>query len=293
MRHTLSFTKASGAGNDFVIINGLHVRLPAAKDRLARALCSRHFGIGADGLLVIERSTRADFRMLYFNADGSYGGMCGNGGRCIARYAFEHGIAQPAMSFESLDDLYTAEVTGAAVRLHMRDPVKARSRFPISAGGKTYQANFIDTGAPHLVIFDEALEDLDVLASGRLLAHHEMFAPGGTNVDFIQLTGADRIAMRTYERGVEDETLACGTGSVASAAIASFEFGLRSPVHVRTRGGEELHVEFTNDTGTIRDVVLVGSARLLFSGNVYYDDSTEQIVDEKYLHENSAAAGNP
>jgi diaminopimelate epimerase len=279
MRRSIPFTKASGAGNDFIILDNLHGGIPEAKDRIARALCSRHFGIGADGLLVIEPSATAEFRMLYYNADGSYGGMCGNGGRCLARYAFLRGIARESMSFEALDTLYRAEIQGPAVRLHMKDPSKVALGLLVEVARQKFRGSFIDTGSPHLVIFDEALEERDVTASGRAIAHHSMFGTEGTNVNFLQLLGGDRIAMRTYERGVEVETLACGTGSVASAVIANLKFGLQSPVHVRTRGGEDLHVEFRNDQGTIHDVVLIGSAQMLFDGQVCYDDSTGRIVE--------------
>ncbi len=279
MERLITFTKASGAGNDFVIVDKSRGDLRGEPSRLAAALCSRHFGIGADGLLLIEPSSRADFTMRYFNADGSFGGMCGNGGRCAARYAALRGIAGMTMTFEALDFVYRAEVRGPSVRLAMKDPTRVRAHLRIATAREETAASFIDTGAPHLVIFDPALDDRDVVSTGRLLAHHAEFGTEGTNVDFVQLLGADRIAMRTYERGVEDETLACGTGSVASALIASLQFGLRSPVHVLTRGGEDLHVEFRNEEGTPRDIVLAGRAQMLFSGTVRYDDAKGHILE--------------
>ncbi len=279
MNMTIEFTKASGAGNDFVIVDNMDGRIRTDKPRLAAVLCSRHFGIGADGLLLVEPSATANFRMLYFNADGSTGGMCGNGGRCVARYAFLRGIAPAQQSFEALGFVYHADVQGAAVRLRMKDPEGFRPPFPLETPRENVTASFVDTGAPHAVVFDTSLEERDVPGTGRLLAHHVAFGEAGTNVNFVQLLGDDRIAMRTYERGVEDETLACGTGSVACAIVASMQFGLRSPVHVQTRSGEDLHVEFSNQDGLLNHVVLVGSAHMLFSGTVSYDDRKGRITD--------------
>jgi diaminopimelate epimerase len=276
---TIAFTKASGAGNDFVIIDNMQRLLAADKSALAVALCSRHFGVGADGLLVIEPSDRADFTMLYYNADGSYGGMCGNGGRCVARYAALKKIAHPSMVFEALGFLYHADLQGTAVRLRMRDPSNVRRKVLVRASGEEFSASFINTGSPHVVIFDEHLEERDILSTGRLIRSHTAFEPEGTNVNFVQLLGGDRIAMRTYERGVEAETLACGTGSVASALISSMLFGLRSPTHVRTRGGEDLHVEFQQKGDGFSEIVLLGSAHMLYSGIVRYSPQTKRIVD--------------
>ena len=276
---TIAFTKASGAGNDFVIIDNMNGACPADKSALAVSLCSRYFGIGADGLLVIEPSNRADFRMLYYNSDGSFGGMCGNGGRCAARYAVLKGIASPSLKFEALGYIYRADVQGSAVRLSMKDPSDLHRNVPVDFDTEHFLGNRINTGAPHVVIFDEQLDERDVVLTGRAIRRHHQFLPDGTNVNFVKLLGGDRIAVRTYERGVEAETLACGTGSIAGAVISSLQFGLRSPVHVRTRGGEDLHVEFTITGETARDIILVGSAHMLFSGIIRVNMQTMHIVE--------------
>ncbi len=276
---TLNFTKASGAGNDFVILDNRDGILPREKDRLAIALCSRPFGIGADGLLVIEPSNRADFTMLYFNSDGTSGGMCGNGGRCAARYAMLKGIAGPALTFETLDFVYRAEQQGARIRLHMKDPGAIRMGINVDVPDGRFTAHFVDTGAPHAVVVDDQLETRNVAAVGRALRHHEAFAPSGANINFLQFLGEDRIAMRTYERGVEAETLACGTGSAACSVIASLQFGLRSPIRVLTRSGEELEIGFREQNGAFTDVTLTGSAHMLYAGSIRYNPGTGSLME--------------
>ncbi|HTR99625.1 MAG TPA: diaminopimelate epimerase, partial [Bacteroidota bacterium] len=182
----LPFTKASGAGNDFVLLNAMSgPPLPDCAP-LARAACDRRFGVGGDGLLVIAPSARADFLMLYYNADGSSGGMCGNGGRCIARFAFMEGIAGRHQRFEALGHVYEADVAeNGTVRLHMKDPAGLRTGLRLTIGGRALEGTFIDTGAPHLVVFAGDLEGLDVTRTGRELRQDPLFAPGGTNVNFV------------------------------------------------------------------------------------------------------------
>lgn len=280
MTHRLQFTKASGAGNDFVLINAVNGPLPLDYAPLARAACDRHFGVGADGLLVIEPSARADFLMRYYNADGSHGGMCGNGGRCIARFAFIEGIAGRHQRFEALDYVYEADVAGdGTVRLNMKDPSRFREGIRLSDGkGGDLEGTFIDTGAPHVVLFSDEIDALDVGSLGRTLRHDGAFAPGGTNVNFVGTAGGSTVRIRTYERGVEAETLACGTGSVASALIASGRHALRSPVRVRVRSGEYLVVHFTGERGSWRDIALEGSAHMLFQGTMFYDPVSSTLL---------------
>jgi len=271
MRIPITFTKASGAGNDFVILNNIRGDIAVDYPAFARVACDRHFGIGGDGLLVVEKSTIADFAMRYFNADGSWGGMCGNGGRCIARYAHVGGIAGARQRFEALGHIYEAEVGSATVRLHMKDPVAYRDVIPLDVSGSSLLVSFVDTGAPHAVVVGEAvLESIDVTALGRALREHPHFRPDGTNVNFIRKRGDSSVQLRTYERGVEAETLACGTGSVASALVASDRCGLKSPVRVLVKSGEELIVHFRGTKGDWSDVSLEGSAHLLFSGNLVF-----------------------
>jgi len=279
MKIRLHFTKMSGAGNDFVVVENMNGELLCDKDALAVALCSRHTGIGADGLLVLERSPRADFFMSYYNADGSYGGMCGNGGRCVARYAYVSGIAGPEMTFEALDHLYAAQVVGNDVRLQMKDPSSFKNDIRLSDSSITIEGDFVDTGAPHFVIEQESLDNVDVLTLGRAVRFHSTFAPEGCNVDFVERLQDGVVAIRTYERGVEAETLACGTGCVAAAVVLARRYGLLSPVTLRVRSGEEVRVYFRYDGGHWSDVLLEGSAHFVFRGDLLYDTEARTIVD--------------
>jgi len=273
MTVTIPFTKASGAGNDFVLLNAMGGPPVADYPRLARAVCDRHFGIGGDGLLVLAPGRNADFLMLYYNADGSTGGMCGNGGRCIARFAYMEGVAGRHQKFEALGYTYEADVgESGAVRLKMKDPSGLRTDLRLDGGkGEPLEGTFIDTGAPHLVIFVEDLDHMDVGGVGKALRYHQAFAPGGTNVNFVSDLSGSTIRIRTYERGVESETLACGTGSVASALIAARRNELKSPVRVNVQSGEVLLVHFTAGGDSWHDIALEGSAHILFHGTMFYD----------------------
>jgi diaminopimelate epimerase len=277
MKIRLDFTKASGAGNDFVIVDNRDESLAVAKPALAHALCLRHEGVGADGLLILGKSVHADFAMEYFNADGSAGAMCGNGGRCIARYAFLHGIAGPKVRFETLGDLYEAEVAGEVVRLRMRDPSAISMLPPLHAEGQEFKGFQVDTGAPHAVFFCDQLEELDVELVGRAIRRSPVLAPAGANIDFVAVQGKSNLSLRTYERGVEAETLACGTGAIASALVAHTEQGSTSPVHVNVRSGEELVVQFKISESSYTDVILQGNATLCYSGSTLYDPISSRI----------------
>ncbi len=277
MHHTIDFIKASGAGNDFVLIDNWDGSLRARQADLAIALSSRPFGVGADGLLVLEKSPRADFQMRYYNADGSYGGMCGNGGRCIAMYAYKKGRVSESMTFEALDHIYSARVTGNSVLLKMKPPVDFQPEVSLEINGQAYSVQYVNTGSPHVVLIVKDLESIDVVGLGRAIRNHPEFMPGGTNVNFLQLLDGDAIQIRTYERGVENETLACGTGSVACAVVAYLVEGRREPVHVHVRSGEELLVHLESTEGKIAETFLQGSAHILFSGKAIYDDVSDKI----------------
>ena len=277
MNVPISFTKASGAGNDFVLVNTITEDPGIDFGRFAVAVCDRHFGVGADGLLLLGKSDRADFTMRYFNADGSSGGMCGNGGRCIARFALMEGVAGLNQRFEALDHIYDAEVGERSVRLHMKDPVDLRRGVVFTAGEKKLNGTFIDTGAPHVVIFESDLERLDVMEFGRAIRRDPRFNPAGTNVNFVRIRNGSTVELRTYERGVESETLACGTGSVASALVSSDLYTLTSPVAVAVRSGETLFVHFKKTGDGWTDVFLEGSAHMLFKGRLLYHEDQSII----------------
>jgi len=274
----VSFVKLTGAGNDFVGVNNLDGVLGTTDQHtLARCLCDRHFGIGADGLLVLERSPIADFRMMYYNADGSYGGMCGNGGRCAALYARSLGLTQQPMRFEALDYVYEAEFLADGINVHMKDPADIRRNIPVQLPDGKRTVHAIDTGSPHVVLFVGDLPNTQVVDVGKQLREHPQFLPKGTNVNFVQRLGDNSIAMRTYERGVEAETLACGTGSIASAAISHLELGMNSPIRIRTWSRQWLTVRFKPSGTSITDVSLEGPAAILFSGTTNYDPSEKSL----------------
>lgn len=283
----LSFTKMTGAGNDFVVVDARRQRvssLHAQWPSVGRALCDRHLGIGADGLLVLERSSRADVRMRVINADGSEAKMCGNGARCAALYltspqSIVHSPQPKKVTIEAKAGVLSAVVRGERVALRMTDPAGLQLEQTVRVGSKRIRLGFVDTGVPHAVVSVAALDAVDVTRLGRALRYHRDFLPKGTNVNFIQ-TDARRpncLRIRTYERGVEGETLACGTG-VAAAAIVhvltasnGHATGSRR-VDVETRSGDRLTVSFTvtpkGDTLRMSDVVLEGPARRVFDGAV-------------------------
>jgi diaminopimelate epimerase len=273
------FTKASGAGNDFIIIDNRDNCLPIDKTTLAQRLCSRHFGIGADGLLLIEPSSKAHFTMKYYNSDGSFGGMCGNGGRCISRYALIHGLASVEVFFEALDFIYRAEVSAQSVSLTMKDPTDLKYDVDVHVGQDTYRGIFVNTGSPHFVTFVDDVMRVPVEIHGRIIRLDPIFSPEGTNVNFVQVTGSNSIKIRTYERGVETETLACGTGSVASGILSHLLKGQQFPITVQVQSGESLKVSATVEANQIRSPKLEGSAHILFSGRLSYDVDARTIVE--------------
>ena len=283
----IEFMKMSGAGNDFVVLDN---RSSVITDpySFARHVCDRRKGIGADGLLLLETSDKADFFMRYHNSDGSYGGMCGNGGRCISRYAFiKNIVSRPEIRFEALEHVYDASILHDRVKLKMKDPLDFRIDQVVSLTRQQLRFHFVDSGSPHCVIFiDEnrslapTLEEIDVHSIGREIRNHDYFFPDGTNVNFVQKEGGSSYFVRTYERGVEAETLACGTGSIAVALIASKVKASPSPVTLHVRSGELLTVGFNRASdGLYHDVSLSGSAHVVFSGTIKYDFSSQSIVD--------------
>ena len=264
----LNFAKMSGAGNDFVIFDNRHHQIPQERHEFVRRVCLRRLGVGADGVLFVEPSDRADFRMAYYNADGGEVEMCGNGGRCISRYAYINGIAGAEMSFETIAGLHHAKIVGDNVKLGMIDPQDARLQFEIPMNGERITGNFINTGVPHVVVFVSDVEMIDVVHLGSHIRYHSRFAPAGTNANFAQIIDQHTLKIRTYERGVEDETLACGTGTVASAVTGALLGWLASPVEAHTRSRLDLTVYFQLDGQRIYDVYLEGDARLVFEGTL-------------------------
>lgn len=259
----------SGSGNDFIIIdNREHVIADDDKREFTRKVCTPKMSIGADGVIFLEQSDQADFRWDFYNADGSSAEMCGNGGRCVARFASEHKITSSKLSFETLAGVIEAEVDGKSVKVKLTPPQDIRQDLEIDLEGTRYAVDSVNTGVPHAIIFCEDVDHMDVERIGRGIRNHPDFAPAGTNVDFVQVTGPNQLKIRTYERGVEEETLACGTGGVASAIIASLKNRVKHPVQVETRGGEVLRVYFQSSNGSLGDVYLEGLTKTAFEGTI-------------------------
>lgn len=268
----LKFWKMSGAGNDFVCLDNRRKQLRLSKKQIA-ALCHRQFGIGADGLLVVEPGdARHDFRMRYYNADGGEAEMCGNGARCFARYARRISkFPKPVMAIRTKAGTVTAEFLGEEVRVGLTSPRDEAPGRVVATSDRRLVVHSINTGVPHAVILVddvEKVENLDIRKLGAEVRWHAQFAPKGTNVNFVQSLGDRRLRVRTYERGVEDETLACGTGVAASALVAARVLGFRSPVQIKVQGGDTLKVYFDINDGAFVHVRLQGPADFVFEGEM-------------------------
>jgi len=264
------FTKMSAAGNDFIIIDNRQNILDSKETReCAQKICRRKLSVGADGLILIENSEKADFKWTFLNADGSEAEMCGNGGRCVARLAHLKGIAPELLTFETLAGIIKAEIVGEKIKLQLPLPYNLTCDLKLVLEETSYLVNHLTVGVPHVVMWVEDLQGYPVKEVGKSIRFSEHFKPAGTNVNFVTIKDKSAIAIRTYERGVEDETLACGTGAVASALIANEKKGVESPVAVFTQGGEILTVHFTKDTNTVKEVFLEGNAHLIYEGALY------------------------
>ena len=268
--NAIPFTKMSAAGNDFIVIDNRQHMLDVKKAKAcAKTICRRKLSVGADGLILIENSKKADFKWRFFNVDGSEAEMCGNGGRCVARLAHLKGIAPLRLSFETLAGIIKAEVQSEIVKLQLPLPYDLTCDRKLLIAGKSFRVNSIIVGVPHAVIFVEDLQSCQVVELGKTIRFSEHFKPEGTNVNFVSVKNGSTIAIRTYERGVEDETLACGTGAVASALITNEKKGVTSPVSVLTQGGEVLTVHFTKDNQILNEIFLEGRANLIYEGELY------------------------
>jgi diaminopimelate epimerase len=262
-----------GAANDFIVIDDRSQSFPVHDADWLRAIMARRTGVGSEGVLLIQPSERADFRMRFFNPDGGEVDMCGNGARCIARLAFEVGVAPSRMSFETGAGIVHAEVWGEQVRLTMTPPRDWRLGGELTIDGEAYAYDFVNTGVPHVVVTVADLRSVDVVKLGAAIRRHPDFAPKGTNANFIQLLGPDAIAIRTYERGVEAETLACGTGIVAAGLIAGKTGRVAPPVCVKTAGGDVLTVDYRITPEGAEDVTLTGPAVHVFKGELLYGEA--------------------
>ena len=281
----INFTKMTGAGNDFIVVDNRSGLIKKNIREIAKKLSNRKFSIGGDGLIFLEKSSTigrlpagrqgpasgrktADIRMRLWNPDGSEAEMCGNGVRCLAKFAVDKHVTGPKLSIETPAGTIYAEVKGLSVKAKMIAPKDLKLNFRIGIKGRKELLNFINTGVPHAVKLVGSVDSCDVLGLGETIRHHDYFAPRGTNVDFVSLRKGSAIDIRTYERGVEGETLACGTGSTAAALVTATLKNLKSPVSVHTHGGEVLKVYFSKRGMAFHEVYLEGRIQCSFEGGV-------------------------
>jgi len=267
----IDFEKMSGAGNDFVVIDNRNSVVPLDdQPEFTRKICKRMVSVGGNGLIFIEESSVADFSWRFYNGDGSIAEMCGNGARCAARFAFRNSIAESKMEFETTAGTIQAEilVNNTIVRVQMTKPFDFRLGLSMSLNGKEHEVAFVNTGVPHAVIFVEE-EGTPVKKLGRKVRFHELFEPKGTNASFARVLHDGKLEVRTYERGIEDETMACGTGAVAAALFATLQKGMESPIEVVTSGGDVLTIIFDLLDGPVAEnVFLEGPVRLIYKGQL-------------------------
>ncbi|MEA3496597.1 MAG: diaminopimelate epimerase [Bacteroidota bacterium] len=255
----INFSKYHGTGNDFILIDNRKNLFPAENNKLIQQLCYRQFGIGADGLILLEDDEKQDFNMKYFNSNGFEGSMCGNGGRCVVHFARELGIISGYTFFNTTDGLHTAEIENNIVRLSLNDVKKITIN-------KEYF--FLNTGSPHAVFFKNEINNIDVFSEGKKIRNSKEFAPEGTNVNFVKIIDKNNISIRTYERGVENETLSCGTGAVASAISTYLYQKIKTDnysVQLQTKGGN-LKVNFKIDKSIFTKIILEGAVVKVFDG---------------------------
>ncbi len=254
-----NFYKYQGTGNDFVIIDNRASVFPKENTQLINKLCDRKFGIGADGLMLLENSVNFDFKMVYYNANGKSGSMCGNGGRCIVAFANKLGIITSNARFEANGKLYLASIENNMVSLTMNDVSSI----------ETYENHiFLNTGSPHHVTFENEVATIDVFQKGKEIRNGSPYFEEGTNVNFVEQVNQNTFKVRTYERGVEDETLSCGTG-VTAVAIASHKSNKSKSnnINLQTLGGN-LEVSFDFDNNCYKNIVLKGPATFVFKGQI-------------------------
>jgi diaminopimelate epimerase len=268
----INFLKLSGSGNDFIIIdNRKNIIEKNNLPEFIKKVCRRKMSVGADGLILIEDTETADFKWRFYNSDGSSAEMCGNGARCAARFAFLNNIAGKKMVFETIAGRVTAIVNHETVKIGMPDPFDLRIGYALALSGGPLKLSSINTGVPHAVVIKDSIDDIDIVKIGSEIRYHQDYAPAGTNVNFVVRLDMDLIGIRTYERGVEDETLACGTGSIAAALIMASTQGMESPVKVKTKSGGILVIHFKNTAGKFTDIFLEGDARVIYKGELMED----------------------
>jgi len=268
----IDFYKMSGSGNDFIIIDNRKRSVDeAGLMNFVANVCRRKMSVGADGLILIENADAVDFKWRFFNSDGSVAEMCGNGARCAARFAYMKGIAGTEMSFETEAGIIHAKVAKNQVKIKMPDPADLKTDYALELENSTLSVSSVNTGVPHVVVEADNIDDIEVVKLGREIRFHDVFDPAGTNVNFVCLQNDDIVAIRTYERGVEDETLACGTGAIACAIVISYKKKIKSPVKVMTRSGGYLYIYYKVKQDRFYDIFLEGDARIIYKAQLWED----------------------
>jgi len=278
-----SFTKMNGAGNDFIVFDKDVQNTLELNPESIKSLCNRRFGIGGDGVITISECNEADFEMVYYNSDGSLGSLCGNGARCAIKFAFlTKKFTGRKVKFKVNNEFYAGEIFDEnTIKFFLNSPTKFKYNFKIKAANQLINANFVNTGSPHVVInindvlvepknpksFYTEIAEFPVFDIGKEIRYSNDFAPDGTNVNFMQILN-NKVFIRTYERGVEDETLACGTGSAAAALISYAHYGINPSVHLISQSGEELIVDFNVEEQKVKELSLTGPAKVNFSGEI-------------------------
>jgi len=267
----IEFWKMNGSGNDFILIDNREGKISEQDmPNLVLKTCRRRASVGADGVIFVTKSKTYDFAWRFFNADGGEVEMCGNGSRCVCRFAYLKGIAGPKMTFETLAGPISGEVKGRFVKVLMPLPKGLQLDLDLDRAPSWKTVDFVNTGVPHVVVgVDDDLEHHPIKEEGRALRHHEYFAPEGTNADFVRVVAQDLIEMRTYERGVEDETLACGTGAIASALVSAERGLVKPPIKVKTRGGEILTITFKKRGDQFQEVWMEGGTAIVYEGRLH------------------------
>lgn len=260
-----------GAANDFIVVDDREGTFPLDDAAWMQRIMSRHTGVGSEGVLLIQPADDADFRMRFFNPDGGEVDMCGNGARCIARLARDLRVAPDRMSFRTGAGIVHAEILDDHVRLTMTTPHDWRLGRALEIAGARYAYDFVNSGVPHVVVFVDDVAATDVAGLGRAIRYHGDFAPKGTNANFAQVIGADTIRLRTYERGVEAETPACGTGIVAAGLLAGRTGRVTTPVRVIPASGDTLEVDFRMTSDGAENVRLTGPSVYVFRGELEYE----------------------
>ena len=262
----------SGCGNDFIIIDNRDGSLPFEDlSQFARKICRRKLSLGANGLIIVESSQVADFKWRFFNDDGSMAEMCGNGARCVSRFAYLNGITNTELTFETDAGIIAATVLEERVKVRMTDPIELSLDRRLALDRCEIQFGSVNTGVPHAVVAVADIDAIDVVDLGSQIRWHSTFGSSGTNVNFMSTLDRATYAIRTYERGVEDETLACGTGCAAAALIIAAQKNVIAPIELLTRSGGRLKVYFTRTQSGFENLYLEGDARMVGSGYLWED----------------------